>query len=239
MRLERITIINIRKHIGRLGLLTLVLTVVVATVATLYILARLMNDDLEKKLDLYGTNMVIVPKSDDLPLSYDGVPLGNVNLAKRNLTERDIAELKTIKSNENLAVIAPKLIEIAKLDGEDAIVVGVDFPKELKIKRWWRLRAGKKPKKGSNQALVGAAAAARHRLQVGQTIKIKGQKFKVAGILKSAGSQEDEPVYIDLERAQKIFGLPAQFSIIEVSAWCYNCPINVIVGQASEKLPHA
>ncbi len=239
MRLERITIINIRKHIGRLGLLTLVLTVVVATVATLYILARLMNDDLEKKLDLYGTNMIIVPKSEDLPLSYDGVPLGNVNLAKRNLTERDVAALKTIKNKENLAVIAPKLIGIAKLRGEDAIVVGVDFPKELKMKKWWRLRAGKKPKKGTDQVLVGAAAAARHRLKVGQTIKIKGQKFKVAGILKSAGSQEDEPVYIDLGRAQKIFRQPAQFSIIEVSAWCYNCPINVIVGQASEKLPHA
>ena len=239
MRLERITLINIKKHFGRLALLTLALTVVVATVATLYTLSRLMNEDFQKKLDEYGSNMVIVPKTDDLPLSYDGVPLGNVALTDKHLKDSDINDLKTIKNKENLAVIAPKIIGIAKLKRREAIIVGVDFPKELKIKRWWKLRAGRKPKRGTDQILAGAAAATRHNLKVGQTVEIKGDIFTLAGILEEVGSPEDQPIYIDLKRAQTIFDRPAQLDILEVSVWCYNCPINLIVGQASEKLPHA
>ena len=239
MRLERITLVNIRKHFWRLGLLTVGLTVAVATVVTLYTLSVLMNEDFQNKLDEYGANMVIVPRTDSLPLSYSGVTLGGIDVAPRYLTEGDVKKLKTIQARKNLAVIAPKLIGAAPVNGRDSIIVGVDFPEELRIKRWWRLRTGKKPAAGSDEALVGAKAAERLDLKVGRTIAVKGRRFKVAGILRRVGSQDDEPVYLDLKRTQDLLGRPAQFSLIEVAAACYDCPIERIVGQASEKLPHA
>jgi len=239
MRLERITLVNIRKHFWRLGLLTAGLAVAVGTVVALYTLSVLMNEDWQKKLDEYGTNMLIVPKKDSLPLSYAGVALGGVNLGDRTLTEGDIDALKTIQARRSLAIIAPKLIGSAAINRREAIIVGVDFPEEFKIKRWWRLDSGKRPVKGTNQVLLGSNAARRLGLKQGETIKIKGGEFRVAGILRQAGSEEDEPVYIDLKKTQELLGRPAQFSLIEVAAWCYNCPIERIVGEATEKLPHA
>ncbi|MDP1808910.1 MAG: ABC transporter permease [Actinomycetota bacterium] len=239
MRLERITVVNIRKHFWRLGLLTAGLAVAVATVVALYTLSILMNEDWQKKLDEYGTNMVIVPKTDNLPLSYAGVALGGVSLGNRTLTEADVKALRTIQARRNLAVIAPQLIGAAAINKRDAIIVGIPFSEEFRIKRWWRLQTGKKPTPATNQALIGGSAATRLGIKQGQTIKIKGEQFQVAGILRRVGSQEDEPVYIDLKKAQNMFGRPGQFSLIEVAAWCYNCPIERIVGQASEKLPNA
>lgn len=115
----------------------------------------------------------------------------------------------------------------------------MNFPEEFKIKRWWRLHSGKRPVKATNQALLGSNAARRLGLKLGEMVKIKGEGFRVAGILRQVGSQEDEPVYIDLKKSQELLGRPAQFSLIEVAAWCYTCPIERIVGQATEKLPHA
>jgi len=238
LRLERITLVNIRKHFWRLGLLTMGLTVAVATVVALYTLARLMNEDFQRKLDEYGTNMVIVPKTDSLKLSYRGVTLGGANVARRQLTEGDVAALKTIHHKRNLAVIAPKLIGSAKIKKRETILVGVEFPKELRIKRWWRFQAGKGPT-APGQAMAGSKAASRLGLRVGELLDIEGRRFQLTGILRRVGSQEDEPVYIDLKAAQELLGRPAQLSVIEVAAWCYNCPIDQIVGQASEKLPHA
>jgi putative ABC transport system permease protein len=239
MRLERISIINIRKHFWRIGLLVLGLTVATATVVALYTLSTLMDRDFQNKLDEYGTNMVIVPKSDNLSLSYSGVPLGEFTVANETLTDNDVAKLKTIKNAENLAIIAPKIIDIAEIRGEEAIVVGVDFQEELKIKSWWRLGEGEEPAPSSNEALIGARAAQKFGLKAGEQIALRGERFTVVGILEPVGSQEDDPIYIDLKRAQSVFGRPEQLSMIEVAAWCADCPIEQIVGQTSEKLPNA
>jgi len=162
-----------------------------------------------------------------------------VAVDERMLTEGDVEALKTIHSRDSLAVIAPKLVGVASVNRREAIIVGVDFPQEFRVKRWWRLRAGKEPANASRRALLGSKAAKRLGLRVGETARIKGEDFKVAGVLQPVGSQEDEPVYIDLKEAQTLLRRPAQLSMIEVSAWCIDCPIEQIVGQASEKLPHA
>ena len=42
-----------------------------------------------------------------------------------------------------------------------------------------------------------------------------------------------------MKESQRIFGKPGELSLIEVAALCYDCPIEEIVRQASEKLPEA
>lgn len=239
MRLERITLVNIKRHFWRLGLLIVGLTVAVATVVALYTVSALMNKDFQNKLDEYGANMVIVPKTDNLSLSYEGVTLGGVDVGEETLTEADVAKLKTIKSADRLAAIAPKLIGAAKVRGREAIVAGVDFESELRIKRWWRLRAGRHPKTSSNEILAGSNVARGLGLSVGELLDVNGTKFRVVGILKRVGSEEDEPLYADLKKVQRLLGRLGELSMIEVAAWCYDCPIEQIVGQTSEKLPHA
>lgn len=238
MRLEKISFINIRHHLSRVVLLAVGLIVAVATVVALYSLTKVMDRDFQNKLDLYGSNMLVTPKSNNLKLSYNGINFGSSQQKTETLAESDIDRLKTIKNSANLAVIAPKLINVDRIKNRTVMVMGVEFSKEFRIKRWWQLDSGAKPK-GQNQALVGANAAKALKLKIGNTARIKGHGFTVKGILKSTGSSEDDLIYIDLKQAQNIYYQPQQLSLLEVATWCYDCPIEQIVGQASEKLPNA
>lgn len=239
MRLEKISVINIRRHFSRAALLTIGLTVAVATVVALYTITTVMQNDLQKKLDAYGANIVIVPKTKSLPLSYNGIDLGGLEYKSQIMSESDVDKLKHISHYAaNLKVIAPALINLAEIKGKKAVAVGVDFTKEFEVKKWWQLGAGRRPK-GRGEALLGSRAASMLGLKVGRMMTIEGSRFKVAGILQPVGSTEDDLVYVDLKQAQTMYGQPGQISMIEVAAWCYNCPIEQIVAHASDKLPNA
>jgi len=238
VRLEKIALINIKTHFWRLILLLTGLTVVVATIVALYILVGKMNQDFQNKLDEYGTNIVITPKTEELPLSYSGVNIGGVGFASKSLSMQDIDKLKTIKNRQSLAFIAPKLVQLGEVNKEQAVVVGVDFKNEYKVKKWWKLAAGRKATK-KGEAVAGAKLAQRLSLKVGQSVKIGKEALVLTGILEPTATSDDEALYINLQQAQHIFKRHQELSMIEVAAWCYNCPIETIVGQASEKLPYA
>lgn len=236
MRLEKISIVNIKKHFSRVFLLTVALTMAAATVVALYTITATMYIDFQNTLDSYGTNMMIVPKSKTLPLSYSGIDLGGLEYKAQLLRESDIAKLKTIKNAANLKVIAPKLINIDNIKGQKVVIMGIDYKKEFLLKKWWQIYQGKKAKK-HDQALLGTKAANLLNLSVGDSFFVGDKKFRVSGILRPIGSSEDDIVYINLKQAQSLYNQVGRLSMIEIAAWCYNCPIEQIVGQASEKLP--
>lgn len=239
MRLERVSLKNIWNHRGRVGFLTVALVVAVATIVALNSLSNMMQLDFQRQLDEYGSNMVIVPKQDELALSYGGVSLGSVAPTEQTLRDEDVEKLMTIKNSENLAVISPKIIGAASIKDRDALVVGVRFEEELRIKKWWELSGGREARQGRHEALAGAHAARELGLAPGDSVEINGEAFKVVGVLEEIGSEEDRPLYIGLQSAQRLFDRPGQLDLMEVAAWCYDCPIEVIVGQTLEKLPHA
>lgn len=238
MRISGVAAKNIKRHFSRTSVVVVVLSVAVATVVSLITISAAMKRDFADKVDTYGTNMVIVPKSKNLSMSYGGVAVGSFQYESKTLHESDIARLRTIKNKQNLATIAPKLLGVTDIKGSQVMIVGVRFPEELKVKKWWDFRAGKAPKT-SEGAIVGGNAADKLGLSVGQTISTGKSRFKVSGILKRVGTQEDDLIYVDLKQAQKLFNKPGQLTMIEVAAWCTTCPIEKMVSQASRKLPYA
>lgn len=238
MRIAGVTTKSIKRHFSRISIVVIVLSIAVATVVSLMTISAAMKRDFADKVDTYGTNMVIVPKSKNLSMSYGGVTVGSFQYESKTLRESDVDRLKTIKNKQNLATIAPKLLGVTDVKGSQAMIVGVRFPEELKIKKWWKFGAGKAPK-AVDEAIVGANAADKLGLSVGETITLGKSRFKVSGVLKRLGTQEDDLIYVDLKQAQTLFGKPGQLSMIEVAAWCTTCPIEAIVSQASRKLPYA
>jgi putative ABC transport system permease protein len=97
---------------------------------------------------------------------------------------------------------------------------------------------GAKPK-AEDEIVVGEEAGERFKLNPGSTIDIKGRSFKVAGVLKTTGSQDDGLFFMDLPVAQKLFGKEGKVGMVEIAALCKNCPIEDIVSQISNKLPSA
>jgi len=238
MRLHQITWRNIKEHPLKTAFLIAGLAIGVAVVVSLFSVSSAMYLDLQDKIDEYGANMVVVPKSESLPLAYAGVTIGGLQYESATLTEKDMAKIRTIKEKANIRVVAPKLLGVVPVDGQKAMIAGVRFKEEFELKKWWEIKKGVRPS-GENEVLLGGKAARQLGLGVGDTVDIKGDRFKVAGILNQVGTQEDELIYVDLKQAQSILGKPGELSLIEVAAWCKDCPIDDIVEQVSWKIPEA
>jgi putative ABC transport system permease protein len=226
-----------RRHPWRVALLLLVVTVVVAVVTTLYLVTRSAERDLADKVDSYGANIVVVPRSEQLPLVYGGVRLGGLTYKVEPLTMQDVALIRTIKNKENINRVAPKLLQAAEVGGVTLATVGVQWDEELGLKTWWRIVGA--PPAGDHEVLLGARAAARLGAAAGAGLTLAGEAFTVAGVLEANGTQEDDALFLDLATAQRVWSRPDQVSFVEVSAWCSTCPIEDINAQISALLPGA
>jgi putative ABC transport system permease protein len=237
MKLYTISLNNLRRRKAKMIFLVLGLTIAVSTVVTLITVSQEMNADIANKLDEFGANIVIVPKSDALSLSYGGMAVSGVSLDARKLHESDAEQIRWIKNRDNIKIVAPKLLNATKVFQRDVLVVGVVFEQELSLKKWWKV-AGRKPS-ASREAIIGTEVKGKLKLDLNQSFEVSGEQFIVTGILEPTGSQDDGVVFIDLKEAQRLFGKPTELSLIEVAALCYDCPIEEIVRQTSEKLPGA
>jgi putative ABC transport system permease protein len=236
MRLSSISLNNLRRRRGKALLLIAGLAVGVATVVSMLAITTALKADTEKKIDQYGANILVQPRSDDLSLSYGGVAVG-VSTAVQELTSADVASIRTIKNKENISTVAPKLLSPVEVGGTRALLVGVDFQQELKLKKWWSWE-GERPE-GTDQIIVGQEAAGRLKAMPGSTLEILGKQFTVAAVLNATGGQDDSLLYADLGTVQTLLNKPGKVSLVEVSALCSTCPIEQIVEQIGEQIPGA
>ncbi|MDP2884731.1 MAG: ABC transporter permease [Ignavibacteria bacterium] len=237
MNLYNISFNNLCRRKAKMVFLVLGLAIAISTVVTLITVSRAMNAEIATSLDEYGANIVIVPKSDDLSLTYGGMAISGISLGAHKIYEKDTETIQSIKNRDNIKIIAPKLLNAAAILQRNVLVVGVRFSDELALKKWWRLAGGRPTEK--HEAIIGSEVKEKLQLGLQQSFEIKSERFVVAGILEPTGSQDDGIVFIDLKEAQRIFGKPGELSLIEVAALCYDCPIEEIVRQTSEKLPEA
>jgi putative ABC transport system permease protein len=235
MRLSHVALRNMRKHWTRTLMLAILITSVVAVVASLYFVNRSADGDLANKVDEYGANLTVLPRSQELPLTYGGVRLGGLTYDARPLTMDQVALIRTIKNRENINRVAPKLLQLAEVQGIRLMAAGVQWDQELGLKKWWQID-GRAPS-GAQDVLLGSRAAARLGKQAGSTIELRGQEFPVAGVLRPTGSQEDDILFLDLAVAQGLWNRPDEVSFVEVSAWCSSCPIEDIGAQISTVIP--
>lgn len=237
MRLIDVTLRNLRRRVGRKLLLVAGLTIGVATVVALVAITATMQRDVATKLDEYGANILIVPKANDLSLSYGGVTVASAAYDVGELKLADLDRIQTIKNARNISVVAPKLLSAIPMAGHNVLVAGVRFDDELLLKQWWDLE-GEEPS-GPQEALAGERLAHALRLRPGDTVEINGRTFRLAGVLAENGSQDDDILFIDLSAAQQVMDKPEGVSLVEVAALCTECPVEDMVDQIAGVLPQA
>jgi putative ABC transport system permease protein len=237
MRLMDVTLRNLRRRKGRKLLLMLGLTIGVATVVALMAITTTLQADVSTSLDEYGANILIVPKADDLSLSYGGVTVASAAYDVGELTLTDLDSIETIENARNISVVAPKLLGAIPLGGRSVLVAGVRFEDELRLKQWWNME-GEEPD-APDEAMAGQRLAEVLHLSPGDEVVINDRAFRVTGILAENGSQDDDILFIDLGAAQQVMDKPQGVSLVEVAALCTECPIEDMVGQISGVLPQA
>lgn len=263
MRISTIAFANLRRRRGKALFLSLGIALGIGTVVALLSLGTSIQEEVGNQLDRFGANILVVPQSNSLALDYGGVSIPGVSFDEQQLHNEDVQQIRAIPYRDRLAVVAPKVLSVANINGQQTVLAGVDFKQELKLRRWWRI-SGKQPDQ-ENDVLVGyeaaralsiirvdpvkAAQSVSHQQHQSddsvqfaitlEQLRINGREHSVAGVLAPTGGPEDRMVFGQLLHVQELAGKPGQLNVIEVSALCKGCPVEDIVGQISGKLPHA
>ncbi len=236
MTLKTISIKNLLRRKGKAGFILAGLVIGVSTVVGILTFVEAMTDSINHKLEKYGANILIVPKTENLALSYGGLALGGVSFEMKEIQEDELARIKNIKNARNVAALGPMVLGVVNIESQKVLMAGVNFKAAEILKPWWHLQ-GVLPQE--NQMILGAEAARILNLSTGNQISIMDKELTVSGVLEPTGSQDDQLIFTRLATAQTIFDKNGRISMAEVAALCKDCPIEAMVKQISEALPGA
>lgn len=215
----------------------LVVGMAVAT-ATLTI-ALEVGDRLAHEFRSFGANLLVTPQADTLPVEIGGVDYRAVNEGAY-LHEADLGKLKTIFWRHNIEGFTPFLDVPAYVDeaGGNVTVIGTwyqhgvavpdgtTFQTGLRITHpWWQVN-GRWFRDGADEAVIGAALAAKfpEKLKIGRTIYVAKNNIAsyerplvITGIAATGGA-EDNAILVPLSIAQNVSNRPGEFRSLFVSA---------------------
>jgi putative ABC transport system permease protein len=238
MKLIDISLNNLLRKKGRTFLLVSGLAIGIGAAVAMTSVGDAMNREVMHALDEFGANILVLPASEGLPLSYGGLTVSAVNTGGRQLTMDDVARIRTIKNKENVSTVAPKLLVQTEIKGTKVLLAGVDFKAEQRLKKWWRVAAGMSPQ-AAGEALIGRDAAQKLHIAPGESIPVSGGTIRISGVLDNTGSQDDGLIFSDIGWVQQHFRKGNAVSLIELSALCSGCPIEDMVRQVNGVLPGA
>lgn len=115
-------------------------------------------------------------------------------------------ELATIKGIREVTAIL-RVIVSAQVKGRTVTLFLFGFDPSSRLSSPSPIVRGTS-KIGPNEIIVDKAFAAKHRLDVGQSIEIKGGSYRVAGICEGTNAVVAQFVFTTLEGAQQLLGFP-------------------------------
>ncbi|MGD2272740.1 MAG: ABC transporter permease [Desulfobacterales bacterium] len=236
MTLKEISIRNLIRRKGKAAFVLTGLVIGVTTVVAIISFVEAMTSDINHKLEKYGANILIVPKTENLALSYGGLSLGGVSFEMEEIRETELKRVNTIKNARNIAALGPLVLGVVQVKGHRVLMAGVDFNVSGILKPWWRVQGGVPDENG---VLLGTEAARILNLKNGEVLKVGGKTLRVTGVIEPTGSQDDQLAFARLTTAQTLFNKNGRVSMAEVAALCKDCPIDEMVRQISEALPRA
>ena len=236
MTLKEIAFRNLIRRKGKAAFILAGLIIGVTTVVAVISMVEAMTSDINEKLEKYGANILVVPKTENLSLTYGGLSLGGVSFEMEEIREKELEQISSIKYARNVAAVGPLVLGVIDVNAHRVLLAGVDFEAAKILKPWWRIK-GTQP--AENGVLLGAETARVMELDIGGAIKINGRQLEVSGVLEPTGSQDDQLVFVRLATAQSLLDKPGRISMAEVAALCTACPIEEMVKQISQALPGA
>ncbi len=216
-------------------------------VTAMLALATTIGDRIHKELAVYGANIIVYPKADQLEVKVGAVDIKPVS-SGAYLKESDLGKLKTIFWANNITGMSPELpITITATPADSPIPISAiglwfnhPFSDAIKtgapnLHPWWKID-GEWPS-SENQAVIGAALARKLNLHTGDSILVETsdtpeevvansnrmverhliQKLAITGIV-STGDNTDNQLLIPLSTAQNIANKPDAISRVEISA---------------------
>ncbi len=260
MKLRHISLGNLKRKKSKMAFLLAGMTIGIATVVSIFTITEAMHHDVEKKLEEYGANIMIMPKSDTLSMTYGGISISGAHYDMREISEAEVDSIWGIRNKRNLTVVSPKLLGAVDVGEDKILVVGADLTSEIALKKWWEFteesnieltRTEKaspiNPDKTTviteiedfkdSDVIIGSAVAKKLENKPSDEITLNGQPFTVKGVLKQTGSQDDSIIFMNLDAVQSLLDKEGKITLVEVAAICAGCPVEVMAEQINEAIP--
>ncbi|MBI5418901.1 MAG: ABC transporter permease [Deltaproteobacteria bacterium] len=209
----------------------------IGTFVAIVSLTARMEQAVQDKLDRFGANILVVPRTEELRLGFGDISLGGAQVAHARLTMADRKAIRSIELSERLRSVVPFFLTAADASGKDLVWMGLPEREIAMARPWWKMSGA--PIRERGEVILGSEAAAALDKGPGGTVTSGGRKFRVAGVLQPTGEKEDGMVIADLGEVQALGKNPAGVTFFEVAALCKDCPVEDIVGQIGEALPGA
>jgi putative ABC transport system permease protein len=216
---------SFRRQPRRKLLVAVAVTLGAAVATAMIAIATDIGNKVSRELRSLGANLVVTAEEDTLD-----VQIGSVNLkpAGAYLNESDLPKIKGIFWRNNITGFAPLLPVNVQVTSGEVTLVGTYFSKLLQFGNrqfttgarvtfpWWKVE-GTWPADDSGDVLVGKRLASQLKVSSGSSFAINGISHRVAGILETAGD-EDNQIIAPLAVVQGLAGTPGATGKIFVSA---------------------
>ncbi|MFH1836388.1 MAG: FtsX-like permease family protein [Methanobacteriota archaeon] len=260
MRLRNIALDNLKRRKSKMVFLIMGMMIGVATVVALSTITSSLENDVQKKLDEFGADIMIIPKANTLAMSYGGMSIPGAQYDIQEIQETEVGNIYTINNSGNIATVSPKLLGALKIENTTVLLVGAELATEISLKKWWKftndsniqiVRTEKPspidPTKNTtitqieglieNDLIIGSNVAEKIGKRPGDTVTIQDKEFNIRAVIQETGSQDDSIVFMTLSVAQKLLGKEGKITMIEVAAICSGCPAEEIARQINEVIP--
>ena len=97
---------------GKAAFILAGLVIGITTVVGVISFVEAMTTDINNKLEKYGANILIVPKAENLSLSYGGLSLGGISFEVEEIREEDLTKINSIKNASNVAAVGPVVLGV-------------------------------------------------------------------------------------------------------------------------------
>jgi len=209
----------------------------IGTFVALSSLTMQMEGAVRDKLDRFGANILVVPRTEQLSLGFGDIALGGAQVAHAKLTMSDETAIRSIRFRERLRSVVPFFLTATEASGKDVVWMGLRAGEIADARPWWKVSGTVPRRKG--EILLGSEVAALLGKREGEAVTSGGRTFRVAGVLHPTGEKEDSMVIADIGDVQSLARSPGAVTFFEVAALCKECPVEDIVGQIGGALPGA
>ena len=94
MKLRDIALNNLRRRKAKVFFLVAGLLVGVAAVVALLTTTSILEEDIAHKMDEFGANIIITPRTEGLSLTYGGLNLGGLSFDTKEISQEDVAKIR-------------------------------------------------------------------------------------------------------------------------------------------------
>lgn len=253
------------KRKSKIAIAVIAVVVGTAVIVALLNTSWVIEDRVSYEFRKFGSNIVVIPKSDQIDVGFPGMTFGSV-VEQRYIEENDLWKIKQIANwSANVLGFAPFLYQIVSVEynneSQEVLLAGTWFEQEVpevivggkvwktgikEIAPYWHVEGNWiLDSNDMNSSIIGAEVSKKLNLDMGnrytvkyynpETKNVSQYELTVVGIV-TTGGQEDSQIFTNLDLAQSISNREGKVHSVQVSGLCLRCPVDLIAAEIEKSL---